>query len=159
MTTDNKNLTKAELLTLVADLQEKIAAVNSGAQSSDVEELNKKLAVSSAEAAAAQNRVQELIAQLADANAERGKLAALLEAAHLAHPPAQTPAATAATVDGPAIVVRTRQGREQPRYRAGRAFTREDLVVALSDLDQDQLDAIRGDRELVVTDYKPGQEA
>jgi len=152
MTTDTKNLTKAELLTLVAELQAKLAAGAKQADAGRIEELTQQLSVASAETAAARNRVDELIAQLAEANAERSKLAALLEATHQAHPPAAAAAVSPAEFKGPAIVVRTRQGREQPRYRASRTFTREEVVIALSDLSQDQLDAIRGDRELVVSD-------
>jgi hypothetical protein len=56
------------------------------------------------------------------------------------------------------IVVCTRPGREQARYRIGRAFTREETIIALADLTEKQLEALRADRDLVVTDHKPGQE-
>lgn len=170
MTTEiNKNATKAELLELIASLQKQLAAATANPQSvadaGRLEEATKQLAAVSAEAAAARNRVEELIAQLAEANAERSKIAALLEAAHrdlhkhsAASPSA--PLASASEIVGPAIVVRTRQGREQVRYRAGCAFTREDMVIALSDLSEEQLEDIRNDRELVVTDLNnPSQEA
>lgn len=170
MTTEiNKNATKADLLELITSLQKQLAAATAsqqsgGADAGKIEELTKQLADASAEAAASRNRVDELIAQLAEANAERGKLSALLETAHRdlhkhsAAPPSAPPA-SASEIVGPAIVVRTRQGREQARYRAGRTFTREDDTIALSDLSEEQLDAIRKDRELVVTDRNnPTQE-
>ncbi|MDD1534567.1 MULTISPECIES: hypothetical protein [unclassified Bradyrhizobium] len=154
MATDNKNLTKADLLTLVGELEDKLANAQAG-DGGRVEELTKQLSVASAETAAARNRAEELIAQLAEANAERGKLAALLEAAHQAHPSAASVTAKPTEVNGPAIVVRTRQGREQARYRIGRAFTREDTIIALADLSDDQLEALKSDRELVVSDHVP----
>lgn len=169
MATDpNKNATKADLLAQVASLQEQLAAAAGAASqkpgadiSGEITDLTARLADARAETAAARNRVDELIAQLAEANAERSKLAALLEASHQAlqmsgaELPAGTTTATAAEIKGPAVVVRTRQGRELPRYRAGRSFTREEVTLPLSHLDEDQLEALRNDRELVVTDRAP----
>lgn len=50
------------------------------------------------------------------------------------------------------IAVRTRPGRLLPRWRIGRQFTAEEVVIPVADLSDEQLQTLRGDRDLVVTD-------
>jgi hypothetical protein len=163
-------VTEKDLLAQIASLQEKLAAATAsaaptGTDATQLAELTKQLADASAEAAAARHRVDELIAQLADANADRSRLAALLEASH--HDVSKHRASTtghaaapasAVVIDGPAVDVQTRPGREQTRWRCGRGFTREVVTIRLADLTEGELEALRGDRELVVIDHKPRQE-
>jgi hypothetical protein len=73
-------------------------------------------------------------------------------------PAGVTGASGASELKAASIVVRTRPGREQTRYRIGCAFTHEETVIALADLTKEQLGALYADRDLVVTDHKPSQE-
>lgn len=49
---------------------------------------------------------------------------------------------------GASIVVASKS--ERGRRRAGLAFTREETVIAVADLTEEQIDALRGDPELIV---------
>lgn len=163
MTTDNKTLTKAELLTLVANLQEQLAAAAAGTAVAQLEAEKAALVTERDHAAAA---FADVAAKLAVAVEEQAKLVAAVEAAQIeirkmqnAGGPAAPVKATAPAITGPTISVRTKPGRQLTRYRAGRAFGPEQVAIALADLSEDDLEALRSDPELVVTDHQPDQEA
>lgn len=147
----------AALQKVIDELREQLEAATAGTAVAQME----------AELAALKADRDQVMANLADVSAklelsieERTKLAAALEAAQKAGTrPAAAIEPPAPVVSGPAISVRTKPGRQQTRYRAGRAFGPEAVPVALADLSKDELEALQGDTELVITDHKPSQEA
>ncbi|MEY9358958.1 DNA repair exonuclease SbcCD ATPase subunit [Bradyrhizobium yuanmingense] len=151
--TDKGGGDTASLQKLVDELREQLAAATSGTALAQLE----------TELAALKTDRDQLMANLADVSAklelsieERTKLAAALEDAK-SHASIQTARLvterTAPTVTGPAISVRTKPGRQLTRYRAGRAFGPEPVPIALADLTENDLEALKGDSELVVTDH------
>lgn len=162
--TDKGGPDAAALQKLVDELREQLAAATAGTAVAQLE----------AEKAALVSERDQVMANLADVSAKlelsieaRTKLAEALEAAQVEIRSLQNagarPAATvelpAAPITGPAISVRTKPGRQQTRYRAGRGFGPEAVPIALADLTKDDLDALRSDPELVITDHEPSQEA
>lgn len=149
----------AALQKLVDELREQLAAATSGTAVAQLE----------AQKAALQADRDQVMANLADVSAkleasieERTKLSLALEDATTritqllqvgasAVPPV---APIAPEITGPAISVRTKPGRQLTRYRAGRAFGPEAVPIALAELGEDDLRALRSDPELVVTDHK-----
>lgn len=150
----------AALQKTIDELREQLAAATAGTAVAQLE----------AEKAALQADRDQIMANLADVSAkleasieERTKLAEALEAALVQG--SVTPSRPAAdlvtpvVISGPAIAVRTKPGRQQTRYRAGRAFGPEAVPIALAELSKDDLEALKSDRELVITDHQPSQEA
>ncbi|UPJ65239.1 hypothetical protein [Bradyrhizobium sp. 191] len=163
--TDKGGPDVAALHKTINELREQLAAATAGTAAAQLE----------AELAALKTDRDQVMANLADVSAKletsiekRTELAEALEGAQRqirdmqnagAGPVASAAAPVAIVITGPAISVRTRPGRQQTRYRAGRAFGPEAVPLALTDLTKDDLEALQNDRELVVTDHKPSQEA
>lgn len=161
---DKGGMEVAALQKLVEELREQLAAATAGTAVAQLE----------TEKAALITERDQLMANLADVSAklelsidERTKLADALEQAqgeirNLQSAGARSAAPvepSAPTITGPAISVRTRPGRQQTRYRAGRAFGPEAVPIALADLSTEDLETLKSDPELVVTDHKTSQEA
>lgn len=160
----DKGADAVALQKIVDELREQLAAATAGTAVAQLE----------TEKAALQADRDQVMASLADVSAKleasidaRTKLAAQLEDAQIeirslqnagVRSPAVEPSPTPA-ITGPAIAVRTRPGRQQTRYRAGRAFGPEAVPIALAALSEDDLRALKGDPELVITDHQPSQEA
>ncbi|MET4199072.1 multidrug resistance efflux pump [Bradyrhizobium sp. LA8.1] len=159
-----KGADAAALQKLVDELREQLAAATAGtavaqleaekaALSADRDQIMANLADVSAKLEASIEARTTLAAALESAQAEILKLQSMGCAGETA--PIEQPAPV---ITGPAIAVRTRPGRQQTRYRAGRAFGPVAVPIALADLTEDALKALQADPELVITDHKSSQE-
>lgn len=104
-----------------------------------------------AELATTKANLAEVSARLELAIEERMKLDDKLAAALEARAALVPDAKPVAVLSGPSITVRTRDGRKELRYRAGRAFAPESVTIAVADLSPEQVVAIQDDPELHVT--------
>ncbi|MBW7968124.1 hypothetical protein [Bradyrhizobium sp. BR 10289] len=150
---------------VIDELREQLAAATAGTA---VAQLEAEKAALKADRDQVMTDLADVSAKLEASIAERTKLAEALEDARIefrnlqnsgvrAVAPAEP--APVLAITGPAIEVRTKPGRQQTRYRAGRAFGPQPVPIALADLAEGDLDKLMGDPELVVTTHKPSQEA
>lgn len=168
--TDKGGADVAALQKLVDELREQLAAATAGTAVAQLEAEKAALVVERDQVMANFAHIQEHVANkeaaLLASIAERTKLAESLEGAQVQIREMQNAGARRAApieappaITGPAISVRTKPGRQQTRYRAGRAFGPEAVPIALTGLSTDDLEALKSDAELVITDHKPSQEA
>lgn len=160
---DKAGADAAALQKLIDELRAQLAAATAGTAVAELEAEKAALVTQRDQATAA---LAEISAKLETSIAERTRLAWELAAAQSeirdlqnagAH--ATKHAEPAPTISGPAISVRTKPGRQLTRYRAGRAFGPEAVIVELAELSPEQLQALQSDAELIITDHKPSQEA